>query len=53
LTRMMLREGFTAVLEGKMKMTALVKLRDVFFEYTYPTPPKTALRDILGLISWL
>jgi len=40
LTRIMVRERFVAALEGRIICDeTLLKLKDVFFRYAYPTPP--------------
>ena len=39
LTRMLVRERFTGALNAKIRNLPLKRLKDVFFEYAYPTPP--------------
>ncbi|KAK5658140.1 hypothetical protein OQA88_2113 [Cercophora sp. LCS_1] len=39
LTRMMVRERFTAALKAKIRTGPLKRFKEVFFEYAYPTPP--------------
>jgi hypothetical protein len=40
LTRVMVRSRFMEVLIGKLERSLLERLRNVFFEIVYPTPPQ-------------